>query len=157
MDSNDTLDSLIEELEDTLEASWKLPLTGGRTVIDASEVKRIVEDLRLKYPQEIKQAKNIVADRNEIIKSAKKEAEDIIKIAEEKVRAVVNQSEIVRKAQAEANKILSDAKMQAREMRMAASGYVDDLMKRTDQILTSGLSEIRKSRQSLRMSDNREE
>ena len=145
-----SIEKLIDELEDILEASWNLPLSGGRVIVNADEVRRVLEDLRLKFPKEVIQAKNIVADRTEIIKDAKREAETMVKISEEKIRAMVADSEIVKQAQETANNILSEARTKSKEMKIAASEYVDDLMKRTDQLMTASLSEIRKARQSLR-------
>ena len=54
------IDNLMDELEDILEASWRLPLSGGKAMVDTSEVKRILEDIRLALPREVVQAKKIV-------------------------------------------------------------------------------------------------
>ncbi len=150
MDASKNVDSLIDELEDVLESSWHLPLTGGKTIIDSEEVKRIIEDIRLRLPQEIRQAKSIVSDRTDIIRDAKEEADAIVRNTEEKVRALASQSEILKQAEARAKAMLEEAETRAREMRMAANEYVNNLMNETDQILTSGLTEIRKARQSLK-------
>lgn len=152
-----SMEKLIEELEDILESSWNLPLSGGRIIVNADEVRRVLEDLRLKFPKEVIQAKNIVADRTEIIKDAKREAETMVKISEEKIRAMISDSEIVRQAQEMANEILSEARIKSKEMKMAASEYVDDLMKRTDELMAASLSEIRKARQSLRTGNSKSE
>ena len=153
MDINKSVDSLIDELEDVLESSWQLPLTGGKCIIDSEELKRIIEDMRLRLPQEIRQAKNIVSDRSDIINDAKKEADAIVKSTEEKVKILASQSEVLRQAQTKAREILEEAESRAKEMRTAANEYVDSLMKDTDHVLTSGISEIRKARQSLKVSN----
>ena len=150
MDASKNVDSLIDELEDVLESSFHLPITGGKTIIDSEEVKRIIEDIRLRLPQEIRQAKSIVSDRTDIIRDAKEEADAIVRNTEEKVRALASQSEILKQAEARAKAMLEEAETRAREMRMAANEYVNNLMNETDQILTSGLTEIRKARQSLK-------
>lgn len=152
MDQIKNVDSLIDELEDVFETSWHLPLTGGKAIVDSEEVKRIIEDIRLRLPQEIRQAKSIVSDRTEIINDAKKEAEEMVKSTEEKVRVLASQSEIVRQAEVRANSLIKDAEDRSREMKIVSEKYVDSLMKDIDQILTSGLSEIRKARQSLKLS-----
>ena len=113
-------------------------------------MKRIIEDIRLRLPQEIRQAKSIVSDRTDIIRDAKEEADAIVRNTEEKVRALASQSEILKQAEARAKAMLEEAETRAREMRMAANEYVNNLMNETDQILTSGLTEIRKARQSLK-------
>ena len=38
------IENLIDEIEDILEVSWHLPLSGGRAVIDSKEIRRILEE-----------------------------------------------------------------------------------------------------------------
>ena len=63
------IDEILNMIDDMLEEAWSLPFSGGRCVVDAQKVKECVEDIRLNLPGEIKQAKMIVADRNDIINS----------------------------------------------------------------------------------------
>lgn len=146
------IEDLIDEIDELIDKSFELPLTGGRSVVDASKIRELLEDLRLHMPQEFRQAKAIVADRTQIINDAKKEAESIIKVAQERARIMVDKEEIVKNAQEKANDIMNQSNQKAREMKKAASEYVDDLMRRTDEALSANLSEVRKTRQSLKVS-----
>lgn len=149
------IERLINELEEIIENSWHLPLSGGRAVVNSNEIKNILENLRLNLPKEVLQAKNIVAERTKIIDDAKRESEAIMKISEEKIRNLVNKNEIVKNAQIIANKVLADAKEKAKQMRTSSCEYVEELMKNVDQALTSNLTEIRKVRQNLRHSEHK--
>lgn len=144
------IESLVDELDDMIEEAWTLPLSGGKSVLDADKVKRILEDIRLSFPKEIRQAKAIAADRNNIIDDAKKEAERIIRSAEEKAKAIVNKDEIVKEANAKANSMVIDAQKKSKEIIKAANEYVDDLMAKTDMILSESLAEVRKTRKSIK-------
>lgn len=144
------VDELLDMIDEMIDSAWGLPLSGGRCFIDAEKLRDIIDDIRLNLPQEIKQAKNIVADRTDIINNARREAEAIVRTAEERARQLVAQEEIVKQAQAKANDILGSAQTKAREMRRAANDYVDDIMKRTDEALANNLAELRKARQNLR-------
>lgn len=145
-----SIESLVDELDDMIEEAWTLPLSGGKSVLDADKVKRILEDIRLSFPKEIRQAKAIAADRNNIIDDAKKEAERIIRSAEEKAKAIVNKDEIVKEANAKANSMVIDAQKKSKEIIKAANEYVDDLMAKTDMILSESLAEVRKTRKSIK-------
>ena len=147
-----TTEQLIDKLEDLVDQAWSLPLSGGRSVLDADKVRDLLEDLRDSLPQEIRQAKAIVADRSQIINDAKREAETVVRVAEERAKKMINQHEIVKQAQARANDLLAQSQAKAREMRRAANDYVDDLMKRTDEQFTANLAELRKTRQSIKAS-----
>lgn len=145
-----TVDDYLQELEQMVKNAMKLPLSGGRVVLDGQNVEDILLDIRDAMPQECRQARAIVADRTKIIQDAKREAESIIRVAEEKARAMVSQNEIVKQAQQKANDLLNQTQQKCREMRRVSNEYVDDLMRRTDDALAANLSELRKTRQSIK-------
>ena len=102
-----SVDELIDELYDMVEKAWSFPLSHGRAVVDGGDVKQILDEIRAGLPQEIRQAKAIVADRSQIISDAKREAETVVRVAEERAKAMVAQDEITRQAQQKANELLS--------------------------------------------------
>lgn len=142
-----TLDELLEQFDEVLDSGIKIP--GKKTVVDIEKLRAVVDDIRLNIPSEIKQARGIVADRTEIITTAKHEADGIIRSAEERAKAMVAEQEIVKLAQEKATEIISNAQTKCREMKKAAQDFVDDIMKRADEGLTSNLAEIRKTRAAL--------
>ena len=89
-------DDMVDLLDDMFEDAVKMPLTGGKCLIDSQKARDLIDDIRMNLPQEIRQAKAIVADRGEIIAIAKQEAEDIIRNAEERARNIVNKDELVK-------------------------------------------------------------
>ena len=145
-------EELLDELYAMVEKAWNFPLSRGRAMLDVEEVKEILEEIRDAMPQEIRQAKAIVADRTQIISDAKREAETIVRVAEERARAMVNQDEIVKQAQQKANEMLAQAQTRFRKMQKACNVYIDDLMQRTDEGLTANLAELRKTRQEIKAS-----
>ena len=146
------VEELVDELYELVEKAWNLPLSRGRAMLDVEEVRTILDEIRETMPQEIRQAKAIVADRSQIISDAKREAETIIRVAEERANTLVNQNEIVKQAQQKANEMLAQAQARFRERRMASNEYIEDLMKRADEALSSNLAELRKTRQNIKAS-----
>ena len=149
--SNINVDDLLDELYNMVDKAWSVPLS-GRAVFDGSEVKQILDEIRENLPQEARQARAIVADRTQIINDAKREAETIIRVSEERAKAMVNQDVIVKQAQEKANDLISQSQAKFREMRKASNDYIEDLMKRTDDALAGNLAELRKTRQSIKAS-----
>lgn len=145
------IEELLNELQDLMNEAKAVPLTGGKSLVDTEQVLDILDEIQDSLPSEIRQAKNIVADRSQIVAEAKREAESIIREAEERKQQMVNQNEIVRAAHAQANDILNDAKAKTSDMRRAASEFVEDIMKKTDDAITSQLTELRKTRQNIKM------
>ena len=99
------MEELLDQLDEMLDRSMKIP--GGKTLINIEKFRIVIDDIRLNVPQEIKQARGIVADRADIITTAKREADGIIRTAEEKAKAMVAQEEIVKMAQEKAAEIIS--------------------------------------------------
>ena len=143
------IEDLIDELYDILEKGWSLPFSSGKSFIDVEEVKQILDEIREAIPTEIRKAKAIVADRIQILNEAKNEADAIRREAEEKAKIMTGQEEIVRRARAEAEDTMANAKAKSMEMITAASAYVDDMMRRSDESLATALAELRKTRQSI--------
>ena len=144
-----TVEDLIDELTDVLEKGWHLPFAGGKSFIDSEDAKQILDEIREAIPSEVRKAKAIVADRAQIISEAQREAETIVRVAEEKAKALVNQEEIVRQAQAKANDIMAQTQEKFRSMQKASNDYVEDLLRRTDDAMSANLAELRKTRQSI--------
>ena len=135
-----SIEDLLEQFDEVLEGGMKFP--GKRAVVDIEKLRALVDDIRLNIPGEIKQARGIVADRTDIITNAKREADGIIRAAEERAKAMV--------AQEKASEIIATAQAKSRQMRKAAQEFVDDIMRRADEGLTANLGEVRKTRAALK-------
>lgn len=144
------MDELLDLMDETLEESPSLPLTGGKRMVDVDKIRDIIDDVRLAMPTEIKQAKAIVNDRADIVAAARREAEAIIKKAEDRVRALVDQEEIVKIAQQRAAELLGASQQQAREMRTTITDYCENMLRQTEESLARGAAEVKNVRQTLR-------
>ena len=142
--SQATVEELMEELYALVEKAVKLPLSGGRTVLDGEEVKAILDETR--------QARAIVADRTQILADAKKEAESIIRTAEERAKKLISQDEITKQAQAKATEMLAQTQSRLKDMKRASNEYLDDLLKRTEDSITTSLNELKQTRQNIKAS-----
>lgn len=145
-----TVDVILEQLDEMLDKALRLPLSGGKCLLPAEQLRDSIDGLRANLPIEVKQAKAIVNDRAEIIATARKEAEGIVRAAEERARRLVQEEEIVRQAQEKSTEMLAQAQQKSREMRRSAFEYSEDMLKRTEEALAQRLTEVRGVRQSLR-------
>ena len=144
------IEEILDMLDDLLDKSWSLPLTNGRTIVDDEKIRELLDDIRMNLPSEIKQAKAIVADRAEILSDANKEAESIIRKAEDRARAMLAQDTTVKQAQQKANEILAQANQRSKELRNASQEYSDDILKQTEETMAKLLTEVRSTRQAIR-------
>lgn len=149
------IDKQLDRMDDLLESALNLPLTGGKCLVDVEKAREIMDDIRLNLPQEIKDAKNIVADREQILTDARREAEDIVKRAEARARQLVSDDEIVKAAQAKATKLLTEATAKTREMERAALDFSENSLKKSEDVLLLTLQDIKTTRQALRTKSKR--
>ena len=140
------VDDLILQLQDVIGEAKSMPFSGGKVMVSSDEIYDIIDQIQDAMPAEVRQAKNIVADRKQILTEANREAENIIRSAEERKKAMLNQNELVREAQAKAKEIIDDAKQKSAEIRKAANIYVDSIIRRTEESISAQLDEIKKTR-----------
>lgn len=120
------IDIILNSIDEVLEDAVTLPLT-SKCMVDADRIRDLIDDIRLNMPTEIKQAKAVVADRNEILSLAKKEAEGLIRKAEERAKALVDSDTIVRQANAKGMAMLSEASQKSASMVSEATAKANDL------------------------------
>ena len=89
--------TLLETLEEALEKSRTIPFS-DKCIVDKEEFFEIIKEIRIKLPDELKQAKWVKEERSRIIVEAKKEADDIVKEAENRIISMIDEHEITRKA-----------------------------------------------------------
>lgn len=145
-----SVESMLESLEELLEDGMSMPLSGGKRLVDVDGARDIIDDIRINMPQEILQAKAIVQDRAQILSKAKKEAEDMVKLAEERARAILAREEIVRQAQAQAKEITTEASQQAAQLRNTVTKYCDNMLASTQEYLQKSHSEVKMLRENLK-------
>lgn len=146
------IDDLLDLMDETLEEAFNLPFTGGKRMVDVDKVRDIIDDIRLNMPNEIRQAKAIVQDRADIISTAKKESEAIVKRAEDRARGLVSDQEIVKAAQQRATEIVSAAQSHARETRSTVTEYCENMLRKTEEMLAKSTLEVKTLRTNVRQS-----
>ena len=142
----------VEELLQVLTNAVQDGFSLGRAkcVIDRAQLLELIEDIENRLPSEIEQARNIVATKNEILGSAKREADAIKRAAEERARQLVSQDEVVVAARQKAGEIVNAAEQKSKELRIATNRYVDDALARAQEALEEALGEVKTSRGSFK-------
>jgi cell division septum initiation protein DivIVA len=119
--------TLLETIEDLLDNSRQLPFS-NKSIVDKDEISDIIREIRLKLPDELKQAKWVKEERTRIIQEAEKEADDIVKEAENRIIAMIDEHEITKKAYDEKQRIIESANEIARQMSEGTKEYADNIL-----------------------------
>ena len=103
------VEELLEMMEETLEAGTIVPFSASKRMVDVDRMRDIIDEVRNNLPDEIRESKKIVNDREQIMQNARIESENIIQQAEERARVLTSEQEIVKRSQQHAAEILSAA------------------------------------------------
>jgi cell division septum initiation protein DivIVA len=114
---------LIDELELRLTEGRRIPLTSN-VVVDEEECFDIINEMRSRIPEEVRQAKRTERERERIIAQAHEEAERIVTLAKEKAKEVLGEQEIMKGAEARAATVIERAQHEANGIKTDANDYV---------------------------------
>ena len=149
------VDELLDLMEETLEEGAAMPFSAGKRVVDVDKMRDIIDDVRANLPDEMRQSKKIVEDRERIVQEARQEADGIIKQAEERAKVITSEQEIVKRAQKRAVEMLNQAQNQSREISRSATTYCETILKNAEEALARRVGEIKNTRLSLRNTASR--
>jgi cell division septum initiation protein DivIVA len=144
------VNELLDTIEDTLEESTSMPLSGGKRLVDVEKVRDYLDDIRANLPGELRQAQQIVNDRARIVDTANAQAQAIVKKAEERARILVSDAEIVKAAQQRAAEITAAAQSESRTLRQTVTDYCDNMLKTTEEAMVENAAQVKNVRANLR-------
>ena len=144
------VNELLDTIEDTLEESTRMPLSGGKRLVDVEKVRDYLDDIRANLPGELRQAQQIVNDRAQIVDTANAQAQAIVKKAEERARILVSDAEIVKAAQQRAAEITAAAQSESRTLRQTVTDYCDNMLKTTEEAMVENAAQVKNVRANLR-------
>ena len=141
--------TLLETLEDIMEKSRNVPFS-GKCMVDKEEFLEIIKEIRLKLPDEIKQAKWVKEERQRILEESQNEANDIIKEAENRIISMIDEHEITRKAYEKKVEIIETANEMSREIKSGTEEYADGVLAGVEVALEDALKIIKNNRKELK-------
>jgi len=121
--------------------------------VDKEEIYDLLDQMRATIPEEIKQARWIVKERQEMLAEAKREAERIVKEGRERQERLIADEEIVKAAERAAEDIIEDARAHEREIRLGAEDYADEILDTLETNLSKFIAAVQRGRERLQGRD----
>ena len=118
---------LLDEMDELVSSSSKVPLS-GKSMIDKRELLELVDEIRIKLPDELKQAEWIKEERQRILTEAQSDADTMVKEVQVHIESMVDHHEIVTEAEKRGEEILERAQISAKEVRSGAREYADNIL-----------------------------
>ncbi len=140
--------ALIDRLEELVDTGRAVPFSSSR-MIDTDKVYEIIDEIRAQYPDELKQARWIVKERQEMLEEAEKEANRTLEEARDRAQALASEEEVVKLAEQQAADILDSARNREREIRLGAEDYADEMLANLEVNLGKLLTAVQRGRDRL--------
>ncbi len=144
------IEEIISTLYEMVQDARSVPFSGDKCAVERDRVLDLLDELSNQLPGELKQAKTIVESRSDVITSAKREAENILKQAQLQAKQMVSREAVFLEAQNQAAELVKTAQDKIRDLKQVTIDYVDDNMRRTEEEIAAALSEVRESRAKFR-------
>jgi regulator of protease activity HflC (stomatin/prohibitin superfamily) len=139
---------LIDKLDDLVHNAKAVPLT-DQVRIDREEIYDILDQMRATIPEEIKQARWIVKERQEMLAEAKREVDRLLAEAREQAVREASQTEIVKIAERQAQDIVDEARRAARETKLEMEDWADSILATLEVNLDKFLVAVKRGRDRL--------
>lgn len=141
-----TLEDIISALYDMVQDARALPLGADKCIIERDKVLDMLDEIIAQLPVELKQARTIVESRNELIGQARREAETLIRQAQEKAEQLVEEEAIYQEAKRQCQEMVLQTQTRMAELRKVSNDYMDDALRRTEEAIAISLEDVRDTR-----------
>ncbi len=132
---------LLDQLEEVLGAGSRLPLT-SRTLVDEQEILDILDQIRVSIPDELKAARRLTQDRDQVIADARAEADRMLRDADAQASERVGEHHLVRAAEIRAADIEDRALRRAADIRREADAYAYRVLQKLREQISSVASTV---------------
>ncbi|KAF0208069.1 MAG: ATPase [Actinomycetota bacterium] len=140
--------ALIDRIEEMVDSGRNMPFSANK-MVDPDKIYEIVDEIRANFPDELKQARWIVKERQEMLEEAEKEANRILEESRDRAQAIASDQEIVKLAEQQAADILDNARAREREIRLGAEDYADEMLANLEVNLGKLLTAVQRGRDRL--------
>lgn len=148
------IEQLIEDIYEFIESCKMKTFSSTQVIVPKDELYDLLDELRLRTPDEIKRYQKVITNREAILEDAKKKAAEILAQAQEKTSALISEHEIMQQAYFQANEVVSNATQEAQrildeanndadQIRSGALVYAEDMLTDIENILNNAYESTR--------------
>jgi cell division septum initiation protein DivIVA len=143
---------LIDRLHDLVRSAKRVPLR-EQVRVEKEQLYELLDRMRSTIPEEVKQARWIVRERQAMLAAAEREAERIVREAGERQAELVCGHELIRRAGRATAEIIDDARARARAIRVGAEDYAGEILETLELNLAKFVAAVQRGRERLQAPD----
>ncbi|MEE0111502.1 MAG: hypothetical protein UEP57_11560 [Oscillospiraceae bacterium] len=148
--SDRNTEDIIGALYDMVQDARSMPLAADKCILERDKVLDMLDEIIAQLPGELKQSRTIVESRNELISQARREAEGILRDAQEKAKQMVTKEAIYAEAKKRSEELVGQTQNRINQLRKAANEYMDESLRQTEEVVSKALNEVRDTRMKFR-------
>jgi hypothetical protein len=149
MNTRNTED-IIGSLYDLIQDARSMPLASDKCIIERDLALDMLDEIIAQLPGELKQSRTIVESRNELISQARREAESIIRQAQEQAKELVTKEAIYNEAKRRSEEIALQTQNRVAQIQKAGNSYMDESLRQTEEVIAKALNDVRETRMKFR-------
>ena len=144
--SNNSTEDIIGTLYDMVQDARSMPLAADKCILERDRVLDLLDEIISQLPAEIKQSRTIVESRNELISQARREAESILRKANDQANELVAKEEIYKEAKKRSEELVAQTQERINQLRKAGNEYMEESLRRTEETISQALHEVQDTR-----------
>jgi vacuolar-type H+-ATPase subunit H len=131
---------LVDRLEELVAEARRMPIGQG-VVIDRRRILELVDQMRSSVPWEVRDARDIVNEKEAILEEARREADGIVGKAELEVRDMLEENSLSREAERQAQQVVDRAEQRAQQVLDQAHEQVQARLRQAEFAATNQMDE----------------
>jgi len=148
--SDRNIEDIIGALYDMVQDARSMPLSADKCILERDKVLDMLDEIIAQLPGELKQSRTIVESRNELISQARREAEGILRDAQEKAKQMMTKEAIYAEAKKRSEELVGQTQSRVDQLRKAGNAYMDESLRQTEEAISKALEEVRDTRMKFR-------
>ena len=148
--SDHNTEDIIGALYDMVQDARSMPLASDKCILERDKVLDMLDEIIAQLPGELKQSRTIVESRNELISQARREAETILREAQEKAKQMITKEAVYAEAKKRSEELVGQTQNKINQLRKAGNEYMDESLRQTEEAISQALAEVRETRMKFR-------
>ena len=144
------IEDIIGALYDLVQDARSMPLAADKCILERDRVLDMLDEIIAQLPGELKQSRTIVESRNELISQARREAESILRQAQEQAKQMVTKEAIYQEARRRSEELVNQTQDRINQLRKVGNEYMDEALRRTEETIAQALNDVKDTRMKFR-------
>jgi vacuolar-type H+-ATPase subunit H len=143
------LQYLIDRLETLVRAARRMPMM-SKIMMDEQELVDLIDQMRTVLPEEIRYAKHVLREKEQILADAQAQADDILRTAREQADLMIQREGLLKEARTQAEGMIRTAQEEAERISVGADNYARQVLTELEESLIRQTASVRKGLESLK-------